>query len=54
MKDGRLQKRPDGSYELILTEGGIEVGVPIYPENEFVGERILKSWREGTYRLLTE
>lgn len=52
MKNGHTQPHETG-VQVILTEGDVEIA-NLYVESEEQAEAILASWRDGTYRLLTE
>lgn len=51
MKNGEAHRLPNGEYQVILTEGGIELCVT-YAVDEGAAEKIIKEWREGSYKLL--
>jgi hypothetical protein len=59
MKNGHAQKLLEGvttRYEEVrvtLTEGDVEIAT-IYVQNEKEANRLIESWKDGTYKLLME
>lgn len=53
MKNGNVQKLPNGEIKVVLTENDVVV-CETYVSDDFNGKEIVENWKNGTYKLLTE